>query len=172
MKSIYIIFFILFFMPITALAHCPLCTAGAGVLAGVASYLGISTIVVGVLVGAFSLALGLWLAGLVRRRFIPYQYPVLVGVVFLLTVLPIAPLIREYRPLYLSMVGEYGTLMHNTYAVNLFLLGSAVGALLLWSAPYMSKALSQMIGRKLPYQGLGITFGVLIGVSLLFQFVV
>ncbi len=61
-----------FLVPVYVQAHCPLCTAGAGLLAGVSSYLGIATAVVGVLVGAFSLALGYWIARMIRHTYFSY----------------------------------------------------------------------------------------------------
>ncbi|MEX1027980.1 MAG: hypothetical protein WD049_08245 [Candidatus Paceibacterota bacterium] len=158
------------FVPQIVSAHCPLCTAAAGVLAVGASYIGLSTIVVGVLVGAFALALGFWLAGLLKKQYVRYQYPIVSIAVFILTVLPIMPLIREYRPLYISLAGEYGTLLHTTYMINLFLAGSIVGALIVWGAPYISKRVTNIRGGSTwPYQGVGITIGSLVIVSIIAQ---
>ncbi|MDP2648520.1 MAG: hypothetical protein Q8P19_01330, partial [bacterium] len=101
---------LLAFVPKVALAHCPLCTVGAGTLAVFAAYLGVSSIIVGVLIGAFALALGAWLAPLIKREYIPYQKEVLTLLVYLSTVVPVMPLIRDYGPFYVSLGGEYGTL--------------------------------------------------------------
>ncbi|OGG62461.1 hypothetical protein A3C21_01545 [Candidatus Kaiserbacteria bacterium RIFCSPHIGHO2_02_FULL_59_21] len=155
--------------PKTALAHCPLCTVGAGALALFAAYLGVSTVVVGVLVGAFALALALWLAPMVKKEYVPYQKPLIATLVFLSTVLPVMPLIREYGPLYVSLGGEYGTIFHNTYTVNLFVLGAALGAALVALAPVFSRALTRVRGGQMPYQGMALTLGLLIAASVIIQ---
>lgn len=156
--------------PAIASAHCPLCTAGAGVLAIVAARVGVATSVVGILIGAFAVALALWIAPMLKRRFISYQREVLALIIYLGTIIPIAPLIREYAPLYISIGGEYGTLLHNTYTINLFLAGVLVGTFIMIISPKLSRALTRWRGAGIAYQGLGITFGLLIGTSLIAQF--
>jgi len=162
----------LLFWPGTVLAHCPLCTAGAGVLAVIAASVGISTIVVGLFIGAFSLALGIWLSRSIIKKYIKYQDTIVATAIFLGTILPIMPLVREYRPLYVSLVGEYGTLLHNTYVLNLYLLGAVLGAFLLFISPYLSKYLSKLFGKKIPFQNMIITFSLLIIFGLVLQFTV
>lgn len=155
------------FVPKIASAHCPLCTAGAGALAVAAAYFGISSMIVGVFVGAFALALGLWLAKLPKKKYIPYQYLVLVIIIFLSTVIPIMPLVQDYAPLYVPFWGEFG----KTFAVSLFLAGVPLGALVLSVSPVLSRRLSGLRGGKLiPYQGIAITIVLLILVSLIIQF--
>jgi hypothetical protein len=163
---------LLFLAPRLALAHCPLCTVGAGALAVAAAAFGVNAAPIGVFIGAFSLALALWLAKLVKKIYIPQQKTILTIGIFLATIIPIMPLIREYRPLYISLFGNYGSLLHNTYMINLYLLGSIVGALILLISPYLSQIITKSRnGKKLPYQGLGITFLLLIIVALIFQFI-
>lgn len=153
--------------PKIASAHCPLCTAGAGALAVVAAYLGISSMIVGLFIGAFALALGMWLAKLPKKKYIPYQYPILAIIIFLSTVIPIIPLVKDYAPLYVSFWGEFG----KTFAVNLFLAGLPLGVLALLSAPFLSKKISKLRGGKMiPYQGVMITIVLLIIISLVIQF--
>lgn len=149
-------------MPKAALAHCPLCTAGAGALAVLASSLGVSPIVVGLLIGAFALALSLWLAGLVKKQYIPEQKTILTGIIYLATILPIMPLVQAYGPFYISLAGEYGTLLHNTYTINLYILGTIFGALIMLASPYLSRLLTKLRGRQLPFQGITITFSLLV----------
>ena len=55
----------------TVRAHCPLCSAGAGAAAGIASFLGIGLAVVGVFVGAFGLATGMWTTSFIDGTYIP-----------------------------------------------------------------------------------------------------
>jgi hypothetical protein len=160
----------LILFPKLASAHCPLCTVGAGALAVAAASIGVATPVVGTFLGAFSMALGLWLAGMVKKQYIKYQYQILTTVIFLSTIIPIMPLIREYRPLYLSWFGEYGTFFHNTYVINLYLLGAAVGAGIMLLSPYLSRTVTRMRGgQTLPYQGLGITFILVVIAAIIFQ---
>ncbi|MDP3900863.1 MAG: hypothetical protein Q8Q38_00775 [bacterium] len=157
-------------VPGTALAHCPLCVAGAGFLAVFAASIGVSTAVVGIFIGAFSLALGLWISQMVKKKYVKYQDAILTLAIFASTAVPVMPFIREYRALYVSLGGEYGTLFHNTYVINLYLLGVFAGALLLFVAPLLSQLLARAReGRSLPYQGLIVTFGLLIVSSLVFQ---
>ncbi|PIT92455.1 MAG: hypothetical protein COU08_02375 [Candidatus Harrisonbacteria bacterium CG10_big_fil_rev_8_21_14_0_10_42_17] len=156
-------------MPSVARAHCPLCTAGAGALAVLAISLGISPVVVGLMIGSFALALGLWLARLPKKNYIPYQQTILTIIIFLGTIIPIMPFIRAYGPLYIALFGDYGTLFHNTYTINLFLVGSLLGALLVASAPMLSKKITKLQGTTLPFQGLMITFALLVTAALIIE---
>jgi len=153
----------------TASAHCPLCTAGAGALAVLAASLGVSSVVVGILIGAFALALSLWLSAMVKKQYIPRQKSVLTVLIFLGTILPIMPFIQDYGPLYISLGGEYGSLWHNTYVIDLFLVGSLLGALIVWAAPFVSGWVTKMRGKQIPYQGVGITMILLIVASVIAQ---
>ena len=158
-------------VPKTASAHCPLCVAGAGALAVLAASLGVSSVVVGILIGAFALALGLWLAPLVNKQYIPYQKQILTLLIFVGTIVPIMPLIRDYGPLYISLGGEYGTLWHNTYTVDLFLFGSVVGVVLMLVAPLVSRLLTKLWSKQIPYQGVTITLFLLVIASVIAQIV-
>ena len=105
MKKYFSPFALFALIPNVTYAHCPLCTVGAGALAVLAASIGVSSVVVGVLIGAFSLALGFWLSGMVKREYIAFQKHILTTLIFLGTVVPIAPFIREYGPLYISFIG-------------------------------------------------------------------
>ena len=159
-------------LPTTTQAHCPLCTVGAGALAVLAASVGVSTPTVGVFIGAFALALSLWIAKLIKKKYFANQDIVVVLIIFLSTIIPVMPFIREYRPLYISFFGKYGSVMHNTYTVNLFLVGSVVGAILLYVSPYISRKITEVRGKSLPYQGLGITFLLLIVAGIIFQILI
>ena len=155
----------------TAFAHCPLCTVGAGALAVLAASLGVSSVVVGVLIGAFALALSLWLAPLVKKQYIPYQKRILTLLIFVGTIVPIMPFIKDYGPLYISLGGEYGTPWHNTYTIDLFLFGTIVGAILVFVAPLISRLLTKLRNRQMPYQGVTITLFLLVIASVIAQIV-
>lgn len=154
------------FFPKIALAHCPLCTIGAGALAVLAASLGVSSVVVGVLIGAFALALGLWLSGMVKKDYIPFQKPILALVIFLGTVLPIMPLVQAYGPLYIPFIGEYGT----TYTMNLYIVGIIIGALIMFVAPFISAGITKTRNKQVPFQGIIITIALLIVTSVVIQF--
>ena len=146
-------------LPSDVLAHCPLCTVGAGFLAAAAASIGVSAAVLGVLIGAFALALGLWAAKGIKSKRIRHQDTAVSLGVFLATILPIMPLIRDYRGVYIPFLGEYGI----TYAVNLYLLGVLIGAVLLFSAPHMSRLLTRIRkGQTWPFQGVSVTLLLLI----------
>ena len=153
-------------------AHCPLCTVGAGALAIAAASLGVSTPTVGVFIGAFALAMSLWIAKLIKQKYFPHQDTVVTLLIFLSTIIPIMPLIREYREFYVSLAGEYGTVLHNTYLVNLYLLGVVAGAILLYISPTISRRVTETRGRAIAYQGLVITFSLLLVAGLIFQIVI
>jgi len=157
-------------LPTVARAHCPLCTVGAGALAVLAASLGVSSVVVGVLIGAFALALSLWLAKLPKKQYVPHQPLILGLLIFFGTIIPIAPLIVDYGPLYISLMGEYGGWLHRTYTVNLFLAGVPLGAFLVWIAPYISRKVTALRnGITMPYQGISITIALLVVASVVIQ---
>lgn len=143
--------------PKVALAHCPLCVVATGGLALLAASLGLSSAVVGIVSGAFALAIGLWFARLIKRKRIPFQDGLVALFVYLTTVLPIMPLAMEYKPLFVSFIGEYGT----TYPINLFLLGAFLGAVVILIAPPLSRTLSRLTQKHIAFQQM-ITIGVLL----------
>jgi hypothetical protein len=158
-------------IPVSARAHCPLCTAGAGALAVGATYLGVDTVVVGILIGAFALALSLWMARLPKKQYFKQQKLVIILLVFLSTILPLLPLLKDYTSVNIYWFGEYGSAFYNTYMYNKFVVGSILGALIMLISPYLSRFVTKQRGNKLfPYQGIIITFVLLIAASLVTQF--
>lgn len=152
-------------VPKVASAHCPLCTAGAGALAILAASLGVSSVVVGVLIGAFALALSLWISGMVKKQYVPYQKHILTAVIFLGTVIPIMPFIEHYAPFYIPFMGEYGT----TYTINLYVFGVMIGSLIMFVAPFLSKLVTKFQRKQIPFQGISITITLLVVVSVIIQ---
>ncbi len=148
--------------PGLASAHCPLCTLGAGGAALLAAYLGISAAPVGVFVGAFGLAAGLWSAKLLRRRYVRGQADILGVLSFASVVIPVMPMMKQYYSLYVPWVGAYG----RTFAIDKFLVGAIVGAVLLYAAPALSRKLTRLRGdRMVPYQGMLISLALLVVAS-------
>lgn len=152
-------------VPKIASAHCPLCTAGAGALAVLAVSLGVSSVVVGVFIGAFSLALGFWISGIVKKKYIRFQNQILTLVIFLTTVIPIMPFIEHYAPLYLPFIGKYGT----TYTINLYIFGVVIGAILMVISPYLSSFVTAKRKKHIPFQGILITGLLLVLASVVIQ---
>ncbi|MEK7524275.1 MAG: hypothetical protein AAB588_04580 [Patescibacteria group bacterium] len=155
-----------------AAAHCPLCTLGAGAAALTASWLGVSSFSVGIFIGAFGLAVGLWMGGLLKKKIniFPYQ-TTLIGVIsFITTVWPLKSFFYDNTPLYISLFGDYGSYFNRTYYVDKFIVGSVLGAAILWITPSLSKKLSSARnGKTFPYQGIIICFLLLTLSALLFE---
>ncbi|MFQ6115415.1 MAG: hypothetical protein ACE5NG_15250 [bacterium] len=168
--------FTLVFLPRAVFAHCPLCTIGAGALAVLAAKLGVSVFVIGIWLGAFGLALGLWIGRLIimkfKRKFIPYQTPLIGLASFAATILPLRLMFKEYTSLYLPLAGDYGSLLNRTYVLDVFVIGSIAGAVVLALAPYLSRLVTRLRGRKFPYQHMAITFGLLLLVSVVIEIVI
>lgn len=170
-KKIIILSGLAVLLPTAAKAHCPLCTAGAGVLALGAAYIGVSTYVVGVFIGAFAMALSLWIPRLVKKQYIEYQKSILGVLIFLSTILPLVPMLDHYASFNIYWFGEYGSIFNKTYMINRFIIGSVVGALIMFLSPYISIKISRARkGKLFPYQGMAITFIMLAIASLFFQF--
>lgn len=159
-------------LPAAALAHCPLCTAGAGLAAIGAYSLGVNGLTIGVLLGAFAVALGLWIGRLIKKNYLPRQNDIVGGVSWLTTILPLQMLLSDYTSIYINWSGAYGSLFNRTYPINLFLVGGVIGGALIYCAPPLSRALTDRRGKTLPYQGMIITFALLIAASLLTQFII
>lgn len=151
-------------------AHCPLCTAGAGAMAGVAALLGVKYGAIGVFLGAMATALGLWLPRLIKKQYVPKQNLLVFWVVYLSTLLPLTPLLQDYSSIYLSLFGDYGTIFNSTYLINLFIVGAVLGSLIVWLSPHLSSYLSRRLGgKRIRFQGLIITFSLLLIASVLMQ---
>jgi len=167
MKNTLLVSSLLILIPKISSAHCPLCTAGAGALAILAAYLGVSSIVVGILIGAFALALSLWISKSIKKEYIPYQKQILTVLIFLGTVIPIMPLVRDYGPFYVSFIGEYGT----TYTINLYVFGVILGSIIMLFSPLVSKLITKLRNKHMPFQGVTITITLLVLVSVIVQLI-
>ncbi|MEK6950352.1 MAG: hypothetical protein AABX13_01360 [Nanoarchaeota archaeon] len=155
-------------------AHCPLCTAGVAVAAGGALWLGVNVLVIGLLVGAFAVVTGWWVANLIEkkyRRYFPGQKLLLILLSFLLTVIPLLPLMKGTIPFSLSLLGTYGSVLNRTYLFSSFLLGSLLGGSIVSVAPAFSHRITLWrSGKMLPFQGVLLTFALLLMAGLLLQF--
>src|SRR3989338_6146090 len=93
----------------SALAHCPLCTMGIAAAAGGAAYLGVDKAAIALFVGAFAVSTGWWIARKIKRKVIPFQMTGIILLSFLLTIIPLLPLLDRIYPIYISVAGDYGS---------------------------------------------------------------
>src|SRR3989338_315939 len=151
-----------------AYAHCPLCTVGAAAAAGGAAYFGVSSSIIGIFIGAFAASVGWYAANLIKKQYIPYQRAALVAFSFLTTIIPLLPLLGAQEPLSIFMFGDYGSWFYRTYLVNLFLIGSVIGGLIVCITPWMSRKITELRnGKLIPSQGIILTFSLLAIMSIL-----
>ncbi len=154
---------------VPAKAHCPLCTAGAGAAAAGASWLGVNMAVVGVLIGGFALSMGWWIANLIKKKYFKGQDVGIIIATFLVTIIPIIPIVNGAMPITISLTGDYGSLLNRTYMVDGFLLGSILGGILVSIAPSISKKISEYRKETIPFQGMALTISMLIVTALIVQ---
>lgn len=143
-------------------AHCPLCTAGAGAGVVIARYLGVSLSVIGVFIGAFSLAIGLMTAKYIDKQYVPYQTLLITVTIYLSVVVPIIPMMSEYTLIYLPIEGAYGM---QGFVVNEYLLGLPFGTAVVALTPRLSKEISQIREKTIQFQGVILTFVLLTIIS-------
>ncbi len=156
----------------SALAHCPLCTMGVAAAAGGAAYLGIDKAIIALFVGAFAVSTGWWVGKKIKKKFIPFQLAAIVVLSFLLTVVPLLPLLERIYPLYISWAGDYGSLLNRTYVLNLSWFTSALGGFIVGMAPGLSRKVSAWRdGKLIPFQGVLLTISLLLIVGVLLQLV-
>ncbi len=169
MRKIFFLMLGFVFLPELVSAHCPLCTVGAGAAAGAAVWLGVSKIVVGLFIGAFAMSMGMWFARIIKKKYVPFQRTLIILAIFLLTVFPLLPIFSAIGPLYLSFVGDYG----KTYAVNYALVSSFFGGIITFISPGLNNKLKEKRGGKgIPFQGILITFALLVITSVIIQLAV
>ncbi len=162
-------FSFLFSIPIVK-AHCPLCTITAATVAGGAAMFGVKGVVVGLFTGAAAAAMGMWIGRKIRKKYMPLQKIMITGASVALTIIPVIPFVKEMPlPVYVSLFGGYGTLFNRTYIINKFLLGSIIGAALMYGTPALSGVISRLREKQVPFQGMIIIAILLILVAALLQ---
>lgn len=155
---------------VPAYAHCPLCTAAAGTAAGLAATIGVKFGAIGVFMGGFATALGLWIGRLVKKRYLPRQNLVLFWAVYLSTLLPLIPFMKDYTSWYIFWRGDYGSIFNRTYLINLFLVGALLGSFIVYGGPRLSALLTRLRGGMMfKYQGIIITNALLVMAAILMQ---
>ena len=159
----------------SAYAHCPLCTIGAAAAAGGAAWLGVSKIVIGIFIGAFAVSIGWWISNIIKKQYLPFQRLLIILFSFITTIFPLLGLevMKSIYPLYISLAGGYGSLLNRTYILNLFLVGSIIGGFIVSITPWLSRKITTIRnGKMIPYQGITLTFALLIATSLIFEVII
>ena len=150
-------------------AHCPLCTVGAGAAAAGAVWLGVSKVVIGLLIGAFAMSMGMWFAKIPKKQYVSLQKTLIISIIFFTTILPLLPIFSAVGPLYLSFIGEYG----KTYAVNYSLASSFLGGTITFVSPSLNKKIKEKRNDKgIMFQGILLTFSLLAVAALIIQFAI
>ncbi len=168
-RNLFLFLLVPIFFAGRVVAHCPLCTIGAGVAAGAAIYLGVSKVVVALFIGGFAMSMGMWFSKVIKKKYIIFQDAIIIILVFLTTLLPLLPLFGVIGPLYLSFVGKYGT----TFAVNYSLYSGLLGGLVVFISPNLNKKITKFRrGEHVPFQGIILTLGILIVMGLIIQFLI
>ncbi len=167
------LFFIFIISSLIVYAHCPLCTIGAAAVAGGAVYMGINNIAVSVLMGGFAMSMAIWISRLVKKKYIPLQSFLIIAVIFITTIIPLMPIIKGIYPLYISWFGDYGTIFNRTYLLDSLILGSTIGGIIVLISPKLSNLITKLRkDKKIPYQTMILTIGLLILVGVVIQLVV
>lgn len=156
---------------ITSFAHCPLCTGGAGAAAAVATMLGVKYGATAVFIGAFATALGLWITRKIKKQYIKGQRPLLFIVVYLSTLIPIYPFIKgDYTSKFISIRGDYGSWLNKTYLIDMFFIGALIGTIIMFISPKISSYISQKRDKTIRFQGIIITFILLVIAGVFLQY--
>ena len=165
-RNLFLFLFAPIFLASRVSAHCPLCTIGAGAAAGAAVYLGVSKVVVALFIGGFAMSMGMWFSRIIKKKYIPFQSAMIILVIFAATLFPLLPLFSAIGPLYFSFIGEYGT----TFAINYSLYSGLFGGLIVFISPSANKKITKLRkGKHLPFQGILLTFSILLIVGAIIQ---
>jgi len=174
MKKLFLLlpaFFI--FLAKDVLAHCPLCTIGAAAVAGGAVYMGVSQIAIGLFIGAFAISIGWWVANLIKKQYVPYQKTLIILFSFATTIWPLLAIMKGFYPFSIFIAGDYGSLLNRTYLINTFLIGSIIGGAIVSISPWISKNITRIRnGKTLPFQGILLTFFLLIIAGTLIEVII
>lgn len=157
-------------LPERVAAHCPLCVGGAGAAAALASLFGVKFGAIGVFMGAFAVALAMFIANRLPEKF-RFQNIIVGGLIYLTTLIPMYPFLKgDYTSWFISASGEYGSLLNRTYLIDLFIIGSIIGSLIVFYAMKLSALITRKRdGKQIKFQGMILTFSLLIISALIIQ---
>ncbi len=133
-------------------AHCPLCTIATGAAVSVTRFYGIDDLIVGTMIGAFTISTALWASNFLLRRnkgknYIPHQKIVISALIFASTV--ISFYFFDTNPIYYKLFG-----------VNRLLVGLVMGSIVTWVAFGIHTLLRKINSQKnyLPAQAIILVF--------------
>jgi hypothetical protein len=149
--------FTLIILSQSVLAHCPLCTAAAGVGIGAARWLGVDDSIVGLFLGAFIVSMGLWFNNILKKRKvnIPFQGFLIVFASFLLTIIPLylAGIINNLE--IVKSLPELSILGLGVFGIDKLLFGTLVGVIFVGLSFSFSDYIKKRNGKVLfHYQGI------------------
>lgn len=136
-----------------------------------AAYLGVAKPVLGLFIGALGVSMGWWFAKKIPKEYIPYQKEAVIVASFLLTIVPILPIIGQQQAFFIGLYGSYGSLLHNTYMYDMSFLTSIIGGVVVTLSPRISGKITEIRGKHIDYQGILVTFITLIVLGLTVQFI-
>lgn len=167
LKQFLIAAFLMVFAALPVHAHCPLCTAAVGASAVTAKYFGVETSIIGVLIGAFGISSGLWIA-LNLKKYVKFQTALIVMGSFLLTVLPLTAAMPDSAYFPVLIAGSPGTLLNKVYWVNEMLIGSMLGAIAALTAFALHMYIKKSRGKVLfPFQGVVLTIAAILVMAIM-----
>ena len=170
-KKLNFLLIIPIFLARSVSAHCPLCTITAGAAATGAVWLGVSKIIIGLLMGAFAMSMGMWFSRIPKIKYIPFQRTAIISIVFLLTILPLLPIFSHVAGFHVDLTGGYGSLLNRTYVIDHSLLSSFLGGAIVFISPALNKKIKEKRnGKSIPFQGIIIIFLLIVIASLIIQF--
>ena len=138
-------------------AHCPLCTATAGLGIGIARLYGVDDSIVGLFLGAFIASSALWFnKWLINKRIVfPFQEPLILLSSFLMMNLPLylSGIINSFQVVK-SAPREYSLLGVGVLGIDKLLFGAIIGTFIIWLTFRISDLIkSKRKGKVLwPYQ--------------------
>lgn len=115
--------------------------------------------------------MGWWMAKKIPKEYIPYQREAVIIASFLLTIVPILPIVGQQKAFFIGLAGSYGSLLHNTYMIDVSFLTSIIGGFVVTFSPRISGKITEIRGEHVDYQGIMVTFVALLILGLVIQFV-
>ena len=163
-KMFSVLFFLLtyfYLLPREALAHCPLCTAGAVAGLFLSRWLGIDDSITGVWMAAFLAASSLWAANSLKKKYIPGQNTLIYLAVFASTI---------WSFYAFKLVSEHAGLI---MGIPKLIFGMWAGGILFYFVDILNLAIKKVRGKSLfPYQSIVFSLDSMLFLSLaLFIFI-
>ena len=117
------------------------------------------------------MSMGMWFSRIPKKKYIPFQKTLIITIIFLIAVLPLLPIFSSVTGIGVDLFGDYGTLLNRTYVVDKSLLSSFLGGLIVFISPILNRKIKEKTNKSIPFQGIILTFLILIIASLTIQFI-